>query len=69
MNTDKTKVMTFYKGRLPETAKGPFHANNVDLESVNEFIYLGVTFTTQLAFTKQGIHRLMIRPQTKTSLP
>ena len=52
MNTSKTKVMTFYKGRLPNSAKVPFMAGDEEIEKVNEFDYLGVIFTTQLAYTK-----------------
>ena len=44
--------MTFHKGRLPDAAKGPFYADSVELEKVKEFVYLGVTLTPQLAYTK-----------------
>ena len=52
MNTDKTKIMIFHKGRLPNIAKRDFHADNVILEKVKEFVYLGLTLTPQLAYSK-----------------
>ena len=64
MNTSKTKVMTFHKGRLPNSEKGPFNAGNVELEKVSEFVYLGVTFTPQLAFSKH-LEKLNARARAK----
>ena len=52
MNTDKTKIMIFHKGRLPDTAKRDFYADNVIFEKVKEFVYLGLTLTPQLAYSK-----------------
>lgn len=52
MNTNKTKIMIFHKGKLPNIAKRNFYADNVVLEKVKEFVYLGVTLTPQLAYSK-----------------
>jgi len=41
--------MVFYRGR---PSKCSFSLDNQPLEVVNEFVYLGFTFTTQLSFTK-----------------
>ena len=44
--------MIFHKGRLPNCDKVDFVIENNKLEFVNEFPYLGFTFTTQLSFSK-----------------
>ena len=50
LNTTKTKIMVFRKGgRLPQGLN--FHYNNVNLEIVNNFVYLGVVFTPSGAFS------------------
>ena len=67
MNTEKTKVMTFFKGRPPNSAKRSFYANNVELEKVNEFVYLGVTLTTQLAYSKH-LERINAKARSKIGL-
>ena len=67
MNTDKTKLMIFHKGRLPNIAKRPFHANNVELEQVKEFVYLGVTMTPQLSYTKH-LENINMRARTKIGI-
>jgi len=49
INAEKTKVLIFHRGRLPTSH---FTFNDQPLEIVNEFTYLGFTFTSQLSFTK-----------------
>ena len=49
VNTNKTKVMVFRKGgRLPENLH--FFYDGSELEIVNKFVYLGVTFSTGGSF-------------------
>jgi len=48
INASKTKCMAFYRGRPPTCS---FTLENMPLESVNEFTYLGFQFTTQLSFS------------------
>lgn len=49
VNTNKTKVMVFRKGgRLPENLH--FFYDGSELEKVNKFVYLGVTFSTGGSF-------------------
>mgnify|MGYP003897552265 CR=1 FL=1 len=48
INIEKTKILIFHKGRLP---KCQFTLNGAELEIVNEFKYLGFTFSSQLSFT------------------
>ena len=48
VNAKKSKLVIFHKGRLPE-CKILFR--DVELERVNEFTYLGITFSTQLSFS------------------
>ena len=48
INTEKTKILIFHKGWLP---KCQFMLNSAELEIVNEFKYLGFTFSSQLSFT------------------
>ena len=51
VNTKKTKVMVFRKGgRIPDNLF--FTYNNVQIEIVNNFKYLGVLFTTGGAFNE-----------------
>jgi len=49
INTGKTKVLVFHKGRL---TKSTFRIDKRDIEIVNSFTYLGFTFTPQLKFSK-----------------
>jgi hypothetical protein len=64
INTDKTKVMIFRRGgRLRENTR--FSINNLELEIVNEFKYLGIKFSTsgsfsstQLAMAEKGMKAL-----------
>jgi hypothetical protein len=42
VNTNKSKVMAFSKGRLPINLN--FKMNNMELEIVSEFIYMGTMF-------------------------
>ena len=66
INTDKTKVQIFYKGRLPNADTNfKFTVNNEELECVNEFKYLGIIFTTQLSFTK---HIEMINTKARSKI-
>lgn len=52
VNTQKTKVMIYHKGRLPKhDASFQFMYNNQPIERVSNFCYLGFTFTTQLSFS------------------
>merc|ERR1711867_371958 len=51
INTAKTKIMIFQKGRFPGCS---FSLNSSTLERVSEFKYLGFTFTPQLSFTKHA---------------
>ena len=48
VNTDKTKIMIFSKGRLPVNLN--FKYNGVDIEIVKDFNYLGVVFSRSGAF-------------------
>ena len=49
VNTNTTKVMVFRKGgRLPENLH--FYYGGSELEIVNKFVYLGVTFSTGVSF-------------------
>ena len=52
VNTSKTKVMIFHKGRLPEEDRD-FQFTYIDkpLERVSSFCYLGFDFSTQLSFS------------------
>ena len=50
VNVDKTKVMIFRKGgRLPNNIS--FHYNDIAIEIVSKFNYLGVVFTTGGSFS------------------
>ena len=48
LNTKKTKVMIFHKGLLP---KQDIFLNDIILEVVNKFKYLGFPFSCQLSFS------------------
>ena len=61
MNTNKTKIMPFYRGPPVETK---FFMNGFQLEQVSEFDYLGMTFTTQLSFAKH-IMKINIRARSR----
>ena len=51
INTDKTKVMVFRKrGFLGKHEK--WHLDGKNIEVVNEYTYLGYTFTTKMSVTK-----------------
>ena len=51
INTDKTKIMVFRKGGFwGKNEKWNLDGNN--LEVVNEYTYLGYTFTTKMSMTK-----------------
>ena len=53
INTNKTKVQIFYKGRLPNADKQfQFRINEKEIECVQTFTYLGIVFTCQLSFSK-----------------
>ena len=50
VNVQKSKIMIFTKGRLPQNIV--FNYNNVVLEIVNEYTYLGVLFSRTGSFSK-----------------
>ena len=53
INTNKTKIQIFYKGRLPNANKKfQFKINEKEIECVKTFTYLGIVFTCQLSFSK-----------------
>ena len=54
VNTNKSKVMVFSKGRLPINLN--FKMNNMELEIVSEFIYLGTMFQRTGSFKKNKIN-------------
>ena len=54
VNTNKSKVMVFSKGRLPINLN--FKINNMELEIVSEFIYLGTMFKRIGSFKKNKIN-------------
>ena len=62
INTNKTKVLIFHKGRLPSCK---FHIDNNDIQIVNEIVYLGFTFTPQVSFTK---HAMKINAKARSRL-
>ena len=51
INTDKTKVMVFRKGGFWGKHE-KWHLNGKNIEVVNEYTYLGYTFTTKMSVTK-----------------
>ena len=51
VNTNKSKVMVFSKGRLPINLN--FKMNNMELEIVSEFIHLGTMFQRTGSFPKK----------------
>jgi hypothetical protein len=54
VNTNKSKVMVFSKGRLPINLN--FKMNDMELEIVSEFIYLGTMFQRIGSFKKNKIN-------------
>jgi hypothetical protein len=50
VNTRKSKVMVISKGRLPINLN--FNMNDMELEIVSEFIYLGTMFQRTGSFKK-----------------
>ena len=54
VNINKSKVMVFSKGRLPINLN--FNMNNMKLEIVSEFIYLGTMFKKTGSFKKNKIN-------------
>ena len=54
VNTNKSNVMVFSKGRLPINLD--FIMNNMELEIVSEFIYLGTMFQRIGSFKKNKIN-------------
>ena len=54
VNTNKSKVMVFSKGRLPINLN--FKMNNMELEIVSEFIYLGTMYQRTGSFKKHKIN-------------
>jgi hypothetical protein len=53
VNADKTKVMMFGNGRLPQNLS--FSYDNLYLEIVKNFNYLGIIFTRTGNFSLKGI--------------
>ena len=51
VNVSKSKVQVFHRGHLPTCA---FELNGRPIERVNDFVYLGFNFSTQLSFTKHA---------------
>ena len=49
INVTKTKVQVFHRGRLPACS---FILNDRPIEIVNNFVYLGFDFSTQLSFSQ-----------------
>lgn len=48
VNIAKTKILVFHRGRLPTMR--PFTFNNEEIEVVNKFCYLGITFSASGKF-------------------
>jgi hypothetical protein len=53
VNTNKSKVIVFSKGRLPINLN--FKMNNMELEIVSEFIHLGTMFQRTESFKKNKV--------------
>ena len=54
VNLDKTKIIVFRKGGfLGKHEK--WYYNNIPVEIVNEYNYLGITFSTKMSFTNASI--------------
>jgi len=51
INVRKTKIQVFHRGRLPECE---FFLYGELVQKVNEFCYLGFTFSVQLSFSQHG---------------
>jgi hypothetical protein len=54
VNTNKSKVMFFLKGRLPINLN--FKINNMELEIVSEFIHLGTMFQRTGSFKRNKVN-------------
>ena len=54
VNTSKTKVMIFSKGRLPKNVR--FHFKNEEIEIVNEYKYLGIFLARSGSFLNAKKH-------------
>jgi hypothetical protein len=54
VNTDKTKVVVFSRGKLRN--KPLFYFNNAPLEAVDDFSYLGALFNFNGKFNKTKKH-------------
>ena len=68
INIKKTKIQIFYKGRLPNNDKEfNFKLNGETLEVVKEFKYLGMSFTTQLSFSKH-LESVIVKAQSKIGM-
>ena len=58
VNVSKTNVLPFYKGFPPKNLSPQF--GDEPLKVVNEFVYLGITFTTRLSSSKH-IRRIITK--------
>ena len=54
VNLDKTKIIVFRKGGFLGKNEKWFY-NNQPVEVVNEYNYLGITFTTKMSFINASI--------------
>ena len=61
VNVKKSKVMIFTKGRLPQNTVLKY--NNILLETVNEFTYLGVLMSRTGSFSKTKKKFKLTKPQ------
>ena len=53
INVKKTEAMIFYKGSLSNDEKAAkFYINGSEIKKVNEFKYLGFTFTSKMSFSE-----------------
>ena len=53
MNVDKTKILIFSKGPIIKTK---YYYNNLVIESVRDFKYLGVVFSRTFCKTKKHLY-------------
>ena len=53
VNVDKTKILIFSKGPM---LKAKFYYNNLVIESVRDFKYLGVVFSRTFCKTKKHLY-------------
>ena len=51
INVSKTKAQVFHRGQLPECS---FSLHGREIEIVNNFVYLGFDFSTQLSFSQHA---------------